>query len=57
MPEEKPTCPKCGSGLVVSVANQKHCNSCGAEFDLVKNPVAARAQTEKRGLWTQKHTG
>lgn len=42
MPEETKVkvCPKCGSALVISIANQRHCNACGADFDAVKHPVA-----------------
>ena len=37
--EEKRVCPKCGSPLIIEVANQKHCNACGHDFDVVKNAV------------------
>jgi len=54
MPEEtKVVCPRCGSTLIVRLGNADHCNQCALDFNLEKNPVAARAQTEKRGLWTQ----
>jgi ribosomal protein S27AE len=48
---EKTECPKCGSGLVVEIANQKHCNACGADFAVDRDPVGrrARGETEKRG--------
>lgn len=55
MPDEKPVCPRCGSELTVSVANQRHCNSCGHEFDLERDPVGKRARDpERRGLWLRK---
>jgi DNA-directed RNA polymerase subunit M/transcription elongation factor TFIIS len=44
---EKPSCPKCGSELTVQIANQQHCNSCGAEFAIERNPIARRAQAER----------
>jgi len=49
MREEKQTCPKCGSELVIPIANQLHCNSCGNDFAVEKDPIGRRAQTEKRG--------
>jgi ribosomal protein L37AE/L43A len=40
MPEEtKPVCPKCGSNLVIQIANGKHCNQCGLDFDIEKSHV------------------
>jgi hypothetical protein len=39
-------CPKCGSGLVIQISNQKHCNSCSFEFAIEKNPIAKRARGE-----------
>jgi transposase-like protein len=53
MSETKVKCPKCGSELTISVANQRHCNSCGGDFSVDRNPIATRAQAEKRGLWTK----
>ena len=43
MTAEKPVCPKCGSGLIALLGNQKHCNQCGHSFDLVRDPIAQRA--------------
>ena len=37
--EKKVVCPRCESELVIELANQKHCNACGAEFDIIKNAV------------------
>ncbi len=52
---EETKCPRCNSELVISVANQKHCNACSLDFNLEKNPIAARAQsTEKVGYPTLK---
>ncbi len=34
------TFPRCGSTLVVEIANQRQCNSCSLDFDLVRSPVA-----------------
>jgi hypothetical protein len=47
MPEEKPKCPRCHSGLIVALANQQHCNSCSFEFAMVRDPIAQRAQSRK----------
>ena len=47
MPEEKPKCPRCQSELIVALANEKHCNQCGHSFDLVKDPISARAQAAR----------
>jgi hypothetical protein len=61
MPEEKPVCPKCGSGLIVPLANEKHCNQCGHSFDLVRDPIAQRAArareacSAKTGYQPHKH--
>jgi hypothetical protein len=52
MEEQTKPCPRCGSTLIVQIGNARHCNACSLDFDLQKNPIAARAQTEKRGLWT-----
>ncbi len=40
---EKPKCPDCGSELIVELANQKHCNACGNDFDIIKNAVPRRS--------------
>ncbi len=40
---EKPKCPECGSDLVIELANQRHCNCCGNDFDVVKNPVPRKS--------------
>jgi hypothetical protein len=40
---DKSKCPECGSELVIQIANQKHCNSCGRDFAVDKNPTATRA--------------
>jgi|HubBroStandDraft_6_1064221.scaffolds.fasta_scaffold85783_2 hypothetical protein len=56
MSEEKSICPKCGSALIVRLANVDHCNQCAHDFNLDRNPIATHAQTEKRGLWTLKHS-
>jgi uncharacterized protein (DUF983 family) len=34
-------CPKCGSGEIVPIANQQHCQVCGLDFAQQKN-VARR---------------
>jgi len=47
MEEMKPVCPRCQSELVVLLANEKHCNQCGASFDLVRDPIARAAQASK----------
>ena len=45
--EEKLKCPRCGSELIVLLANEKHCNQCGHSFDLVKDPIARAAQAAR----------
>jgi transposase-like protein len=47
--EEKQKCPFCASELTVAIANQRHCQSCGREFDIESNPISARALREKIG--------
>jgi tRNA(Ile2) C34 agmatinyltransferase TiaS len=47
MAEEKPVCPKCGSELIVPLANERHCNQCGHSFGLVRDPIARAAQASK----------
>lgn len=51
----KPVCPRCQSALIAQIANARHCNACGLDFGLVKDPIGERARSpEKRGLWTSK---
>lgn len=45
---EKTKCPKCGSDLTISVANQRHCNACGADFNVDRNPIATRAHKARK---------
>ena len=62
MPDEtKIACPKCGSEeLIVLLGCQKHCNGCGHDFDLVKDPIgeatrrARAARSEKSGWHKRK---
>jgi hypothetical protein len=54
--ETKVACPKCGSSeLVITLANQKHCNACSEEFQIDRHPVASAAYRRKsegvRGGW------
>jgi len=55
--ETKPVCPKCGcSGeLVIELGHGRHCNACGHDFDLVKNPVPRASRSEKSGYHEHKH--
>jgi hypothetical protein len=46
MAEEK--CSKCGSGEIVAIANQRHCQVCGHDFAQQKN--VARRVTGSVGL-------
>jgi len=50
MPETKPVCPKCGSDLIVMIANASHCQQCGADFGLDRHPIATAA-AERRRTW------
>jgi transposase-like protein len=45
--ETKVTCPRCESELTVLLANQRHCNSCGNDFAVDRNPIATRAQAAR----------
>ncbi len=54
--EAKIPCPQCHSDLTISLANQRHCNNCGNDFAVNRDPIGTRAQMEKRGLWTSKPT-
>jgi hypothetical protein len=47
MTTEEKTCPKCGSELVITLANQKHCNACSEEFQIDRHPVATAAARRK----------
>lgn len=47
MPEEQKTCPRCGSTLVVRIANADHCNQCSLDFNLDRDPVGTRAHAER----------
>jgi hypothetical protein len=47
MIEEKPVCPRCGSELVITLGNQKHCNACSEEFQIDKNPISTAAARRK----------
>lgn len=44
------TCPKCKSDLIVEVGQQKHCNSCGNDYDFVKNPVRKVERFQSSGF-------
>ncbi len=44
---EKEVCQKCGSSLIVQLGTQKHCNACGHDFGVSKNPVADAVQKRK----------
>jgi ribosomal protein L37AE/L43A len=46
--EAKPTCPRCQSTLTVRLANAWHCNSCGIDFGIEKNPIGR----EERHTWS-----
>lgn len=58
MNEEKKVCPGCGSNLVTAIANGWHCNSCGADYGVERNPISAAAIARKsegfRGGWKLK---
>jgi transposase-like protein len=43
MSEEKAVCPRCGSDLVVKLANQSHCNNCAEDFQIDRFPIASAA--------------
>jgi hypothetical protein len=45
--ETKSVCPKCGSTLIVPLANEKRCNQCGHSFDLVRDPIARAAHAAR----------
>jgi len=48
-PEEpKPPCPRCASPLTVKIANARHCNACGCDFDVERNTTARVV----RGPWS-----
>jgi len=52
MTEDKPICPKCGSSeLVITLANQKHCNACSEEFQIDRHPIASAAHANKSQGW------
>ena len=59
--EEKPVCPHCSSALTITIGNQRHCNNCGADFDVSKNPisdaVAKRRAEGFQGGWRAKDGG
>jgi hypothetical protein len=44
MAEETIRCPRCESELVISVGNQRHCNSCGLDhaFQIKPRPEVER---------------
>jgi hypothetical protein len=46
--QDKKSCPKCSSTLIVKLANQLHCNSCGCDFAVEKHPIARRAHEARR---------
>jgi tRNA(Ile2) C34 agmatinyltransferase TiaS len=46
--ESEPVCPQCGSTMIQAVGQQKHCNSCGKDFDWDPNPIATCAQKRKQ---------
>jgi hypothetical protein len=48
MPEETKTCPRCGSRLIVRIANTDHCNQCSCDFNLDRSPIATRAHDARR---------
>jgi hypothetical protein len=49
--EQKAVCPRCASELVVSIANQRHCQSCSLDYNHEHDPIGARNRNaEPRGL-------
>jgi len=59
MIDKKEQCPHCSSALTITIGNQRHCNSCGHDFDIRKNPVAdAAAQRNMEGFrgWRRPET-
>jgi len=48
MIETKKTCPRCSSQLIIRLGNADHCNACSLDFNLEKNPIAARAQEQAK---------
>jgi len=40
-------CPECSSALIVRLGNSNHCNECGLDFALDKNPISTRAADRK----------
>jgi hypothetical protein len=49
MTQEKIRCPRCSSDLIVSVENQKHCNACSLDFDLVVKPSPRSERSRATG--------
>jgi transposase-like protein len=45
MSEEK--CPVCGSTCIIEVSNARHCNQCGKDFAVDRNPIVTRALKAK----------
>ena len=51
MEETKPSCPRCSSTLVVTIANGKHCNNCALDFDITRNAISdAAAKRAREGI-------
>jgi DNA-directed RNA polymerase subunit M/transcription elongation factor TFIIS len=47
MVESKVKCPTCGSNLVTEISNARHCQQCGADFDLDRFPITSAARRRK----------
>jgi len=47
--EEMPTCPRCGSSSTTAVSNARHCNQCGLDYGLERDPIGKRARAPKVG--------
>jgi len=53
---ETPTCPRCGSSSTTGISNARHCNQCGLDYGLERDPIGKRARAEKRGWPSNKPT-
>jgi ribosomal protein S27AE len=47
MPEAKPVCPRCASGLLAAIGNGWHCISCGWDGNVDRNVIATAAEARK----------
>jgi len=45
--EQKVTCPKCQSTLVIVIGSQRHCNACSHDFCVSRNPIADACAARK----------